>query len=143
MKPRTPLRHRRQARGSDAVLNRGIFWLLLPFILGYVLMVRVERDHARHQLAAMTARGEGAEVTRDRWLAGAKECSDAAERAAADAEKADAAERVREKRAAAIAKSAARQAAQRVLELHAVAIPQTCADAVRWGNAEAAELGQW
>jgi hypothetical protein len=112
-------------------------------LLGYRAVLVYQRDAARAATAAMTAQ------VADLKSANAA-CEDAVARQnaavsalAASAARKTAAAQTREANAYAAASSAASAEARRADAIQTAPIASDCAGAIKWANAQAAELGRW
>jgi len=117
--------------------------LLVAAALGYRALLVHQRDAARAASAHLSASLADAEASNMALQNAVATQNSAVAQLRAELEEDQAAAAARERAAAADGQAAMRTAANGAAALKGARIEAGCAAAIRWGNAQAAELGRW
>jgi len=117
--------------------------LLIAAVLGYRALLLHERDTARAAAAHLSASLADAEASNAALQSAIATQNSAVAQLRTQLEQSARAAAARERAATANGAAVMRMAASGARALESARIDAGCAAAIRWGNAQAAELGQW
>jgi uncharacterized protein YlxW (UPF0749 family) len=117
--------------------------LLIAAALGYRALLLHQRDAARAAAAHLSASLADAEASNAALQSAIATQNSAVAQLHAELEQGVQAAAARERAATAVGTAAMRTAASGARALEGARIDAGCAAAIRWGNAQAAELGRW